>query len=66
VSVPEIDANAGNTQLGATNGLFYNVAAASLTAIVTDTNVAGTNGRTRVTVLYALPSSVVAPVVVVA
>ena len=65
-SVPEIDAGAGNTQLGATNGLFYNAAAASLTAIVTDTNVSGTNGRTRVTVLYALPSAVVAPVVVVA
>ena len=62
-SVPEIDGGAGNTQLGATNGLFYNAAAASLIAKVTDVNAAGTNGRTRVTVLYALPSSIVAPVV---
>ena len=62
-SVPEIDAGAGNTQLGATNGLFYNAAAQSLTAVVVDTNVSGTNGRTRVTVLYSLPSAIIAPVV---
>lgn len=62
-SIPEIDAGAGNTQLGATSGFLYNAAAQSLTAIVTDVNVAGTNGSTRVLVLYALPSAVIAPVV---
>ena len=64
-SIPEIDGGAGNQEIGdATDGQLYNAAAASLTAVVTDTNVAGTNGRTRVTVVYSLPSSVIAPTVV--
>jgi len=62
-AIPEIDGGAGNTQLGATNVLLYNAGAVSLTAVVVDTNVSGTNGRTRVTVLYSLPSAVIAPVV---
>lgn len=62
-SVPEIDGGAGNQQLGATNGFFYNASAASLAAVITDVNVSGTNGRTRVTVLYSLPSTVVSPTV---
>ena len=62
-SIPEIDGGAGNQQLGATNGLLYNAAAVSLAVVVTDVNAAGTNGRTRVTVVYSLPSSVIAPVV---
>ncbi len=62
-SIPEIDGGTGNQQLGATNGFLYNAAAASVVVVVTDVNVAGTNGRTRVTVLYSLPSSVIAPVV---
>lgn len=62
-AIPEIDAGAGNTQLGATNGFLYGADARSLTAVVVDTNVSGTNGRTRVAVLYALPSAVIAPVV---
>lgn len=49
--------------LGATNGFLYNAAAQSLTAIVTDVNVSGTDGRTRVSVIYSVPASVVAPVV---
>jgi len=63
-SVPEIDAGAGNSQLGATNGFLYSATAQALTAIVTDvaTSVL-TAGRTRVSVIYSVPSSVIAPVV---
>ncbi len=63
-SVPAIDGGGTTLQLGAANGFLYSASAQSLTAIITDTNVAGANGRTRVTVLYALPSAVVAPVLV--
>ena len=63
-SIPEIDGGMGNQQLGATNGFLYNASAVSLAVVITDTNVTGTNGRTRVTVVYSLPSSVIAPTVV--
>ena len=62
-SIPAIDGGGANDVLGATNGFLYNATAQSLTAIVTDVNVSGTNGRTRVTVLYSLPPSVISPVV---
>lgn len=62
-SVPSIDGGGATLQLGATNGFLYSASAQSLVAKVTDVNVSGTNGRTRVLVMYALPSSVVAPVV---
>jgi hypothetical protein len=64
-SIPEIDAGAGNTQLGATNGFLYSASAQSLTAILTDISTGVlTDGRTRVSVIYSVPSSVIAPVVV--
>jgi hypothetical protein len=63
-AVPAIDGGGANDARGVTNGFLYNAAAVTLNAIVTDTNVTGTDGRTRVTVLYSLPSSVIAPTVV--
>lgn len=62
-SVPAIDGGGTTLQLGATSGFLYSATAQVVDAIVTDVNVAGTNGRTRVTVLYSLPPSIVAPVV---
>jgi hypothetical protein len=64
-SVPEIDGGAGDTQLGATGGMLYNAATVNLIAKVTDVNVSGTNGRTRVMVVYAYATdtSTVTPVV---
>lgn len=62
-SVPEIDGGAGNTQLGATNAFLYKATAQTVTAVVVDTNVSGAAGRTRVTILYSLPPTVIAPVV---
>lgn len=62
-AIPEIDGGAGNTQLGATNAFLYNAAAVVIDAVVVDVNVSGTNGRSRVTVLYSLPAAIIAPVV---
>ncbi len=62
-SVPEIDGGAGAQELGATNGLLYNAAAKVVDVIITDVNATHVAGRTRVTVLYSLPSAVIAPVV---
>jgi hypothetical protein len=63
-SVPAIDGGAANTQLGATTGFLYSATAQIVAAVLTDLNVSGTNGRTRVTVLYSLPPTVIAPTVV--
>ncbi len=62
-SIPEIDGGAGNQQLGATSGFLYSATAQQVDVVITDVNAAGTNGRTRVTVIYSLPSAVIAPVV---
>lgn len=62
-SIPEIDGGAGNQQLGATSGFLYSATAQVVDIIITDVNVSGTNGRTRATVLYSLPATVIAPVV---
>lgn len=62
-SVPAIDGGSAGGQLGATSGFLYSATAQVVDVVVTDVNVSGTNGRTRVTVLYSLPPSVIAPVV---
>ena len=63
-SVPAIDGGTAGTQLGATSGFLYSATAQQVDVTITDVNVSGTAGRTRVTVLYSLPSTVIAPVVV--
>ena len=57
-SIPKIDGGVGATQLGATNGFLYKATAQSVVAVVTDTNVSGVAGRTRVTLIYTLPQAV--------